>query len=72
MQTEIALTSLCVNERVYLVIARLSHSLGKVTVHQRLVDKDGLIYSLEKIVRKRYEKHKKMLNVPQVKSPSMT
>lgn len=36
-----------------LVIARLSHSLGKVTVHQRLVDKDGLIYSLEKIGRNR-------------------
>lgn len=30
-----------------LVIARLSHSLGKVTEHQRLVDKDGLIYSLK-------------------------
>lgn len=36
------------NECVYLVIARLPHSLGKVTVHQRLVDKDGLIYSLRK------------------------
>lgn len=30
-----------------LVIARLSHSLGEVAVHQRLVDKYGLIYSLE-------------------------
>ncbi len=42
-----------------LVIARLSHSLGKVTVHQRLVDKDGLIYSLEKIGRdmKKARKH---------------
>ncbi len=40
-----------------LVIVRLSHSLSKVTVHQRLVDEDGLIYSLEKIgKKKRYEK----------------
>lgn len=30
-----------------LVVTRLSDSLGKVTVHQRLVDKHGLINSLQ-------------------------
>lgn len=35
----------CMNAS-HLVIARFSHTLGKVAVHQRLVDKDGLIYSL--------------------------
>lgn len=42
---------MCVNVSD-LVIARLSHSLGKVAVHQRLVDKDGLIYSLESLAGK--------------------
>lgn len=41
------ITSLGVHMNVsHLVIARFSHTLGKVAVHQRLVNKDGLIYSL--------------------------
>lgn len=36
-----------------LVITRLSDSLGKVTVHQRLVDKHGLINSLREMIAKR-------------------
>lgn len=47
MQTEAALTSWRVNKSVDLVIARFSHSVSKVTVHQRLVNEDGFIDSLE-------------------------
>lgn len=36
-----------------LVITRLSDSLGEVTVHQRLVDKHGLINSLQEEIGKR-------------------
>lgn len=40
-----------------LVITRLSDSLGKVTVHQRLVDKHGLINSLQVKIEKRANMH---------------
>lgn len=40
-----------------LVITRLSDSLGKVTVHQRLVDKHGLINSLQVEIEKRANMH---------------
>lgn len=36
-----------------LVITRLSDSLGEVTVHQRLVDKHGLINSLQVKIEKK-------------------
>lgn len=57
---ECRLACVCVNVSD-LVIARLSHSLGKVAVHQRLVDKDGLIYSLESLAG---QTNKKILNMP--------
>lgn len=46
-----------------LVITRLSDSLGEVTVHQRLVDKHGLINSLQVKIEK---KSKHALNITQL------
>lgn len=55
------MTNLHVNEYVYLVIARLSHTLSKVAVHQRLVDKDGFVYCLQNKWQKwRYKKIKEL------------
>lgn len=62
VQAKLDQASLNVNERVYLVIPRLSDALSKVTVHQRLMDKDGFIYSLQKILERNMNKVKLPFN----------